>query len=101
MCMFKTRDGKLIPGEFFIHFIGVVFNKGFMKKFQVIQKDYERILIKVMLDDEKEFLCEKPKIETSICEVMNAECRIDWEYVDDILTPPSGKYMYTICEIPA
>ena len=38
MEMFKTKKGKLIPAEFFIHFIGVVYNDGGIKKFQVIQK---------------------------------------------------------------
>jgi phenylacetate-CoA ligase len=100
MCMLKTRDGKLIPGEFFIHFIGVVFNKGFIKKFQIIQKAYDLVVIKVMLSDESAFSEERPRIEKSIREVMNEECRIVWETVDDIPTPASGKYMYTICEIP-
>jgi phenylacetate-CoA ligase len=39
--VFKTKDGKVVPGEFFIHFVGVVYNKGIVKKFQVIQKSYD------------------------------------------------------------
>ena len=45
MEVFKTKDGTIVPAEFFIHFVGVVYNKGYIDKFQLIQEDYDRIII--------------------------------------------------------
>jgi len=99
MSVFKTREGKIIPGEFFIHFIGVVFNEDFISKFQVIQEDYNSIKIKVILRDKIGFDTGKNKIINSIKKVMGQDCRVEFEFVDTIESTKSGKYLYTICEI--
>jgi phenylacetate-CoA ligase len=99
MSVFKTKKGKLIPGEFFIHFIGVVFNKNFISKFQVIQKDYNLIVIKVIIKNKNGFYSKKNNIENSIKKVMGKNCKIKWEFVNEIKTTKSGKYLYTISEL--
>jgi len=99
MSVFKTKEGKIIPAEFFIHFIGVVYNKDFISKFQVIQKDYKLIEIKVIVKDQKGFNQSKIKIEDSIKKVMGKDCKINWTIVKEIKPTKSGKYLYTVCEI--
>lgn len=99
MEMFKTRDGKIIPSEFFIHFIGVVYNNNAIAKFQVIQKDYDDVLIKVVLRDKKSFNDNRMNIENAIKKEMGNSCKINWDFVNDIEPAKSGKYLYTICEI--
>ncbi|MGI6775825.1 MAG: phenylacetate--CoA ligase family protein [Patescibacteria group bacterium] len=94
--VFKTKNGKIIPGEFFIHFIGVVFNKDAISKFQVIQKDYDLIEIKVVLANRSKFEKDKPEIEQSIRKTMGSECRIKWLVVNSIPSLKNGKYLYTI-----
>jgi len=94
--VFRTKDGKIIPGEFFIHFIGVVFNKGFISKFQVIQRDYDSIIIKVVVIDKLSFDNNRNKIINSIKKVMGEGCNVEFEFVDDIEPLKSGKYLYTI-----
>jgi len=96
---FKTKDGRKIPGEFFIHFVGVVYNKNFIKKFQVIQKDYDYILVRLVLLDEDIFKQYKPQIIKAIQKLMGDACKIEFEYVDDIKPLQSGKYLYTISEV--
>jgi len=96
---FKTREGNVIPGEFFIHFIGVVYNKDIIKKFQVIQNGYDEITIKLVLLDSQKFAGLKDKIIESIRKVMGQNCKIDFEYVDDIAPTASGKYLYTISKV--
>ena len=98
MDVFKTKDGRLIQGEFFIHFIGVVYNTGIIDKFQVIQKDYDLLEIKVVVKDRDGFERNKGKIEKSIRKVMGNKCRIRWNLVNDIKPTKSGKYRYTIRE---
>jgi phenylacetate-CoA ligase len=99
MSLFKTRTGKIIPAEFFIHFIGVVYNEGFISKFQVIQEDYEKIKIKIIVQNKEKFENSKIKIEDAIKKAMGKKCVVIWEQVLDIETAPSGKYFYTICRI--
>ena len=97
--VFRTKDGKIIPGEFFIHFIGVVFNKGFISKFQVIQRDYDSIIIKVVVIDKRSFDNNINKIIASIKKVMGQDCNVKFEFVDDIEPLKSGKYLYTVSEV--
>jgi phenylacetate-CoA ligase len=99
MSIFKTKEGKLIPGEFFIHFIGVVFNEGFISKFQIIQEDYDKIKIKAVLKNKKEFDNKKIEIENSIKKVMENNCQIKWKIVKEIKPMKNGKYLYTISKV--
>ena len=99
MDVFKTKDGRMIPGEFFIHFIGVVYNKDFISKFQVVQKDYGFVVIRLVLRDEIKFNSYKKKIVDSIKDVMGHDCKVEFEFVDAIEPTKSGKYLYTISEV--
>lgn len=99
MSVVLTRDGKIIPGEFFIHFIGVVYNTGFIEKFQVIQHDYDNIEIKVRLLDEKEFEKMRSKIEDAIKIEMSNAVKIVWTKTDDIPNLKSGKYLYVLSKL--
>ena len=99
MSVFKTRSGTVIPAEFFIHFIGVVYNKGIISKFQVIQDDFDDITIKYILEKSEGFDLYKKQISSSIRKVMDDNVKINWEEVDNIPYLPSGKYLYTISKI--
>ena len=97
---FRTKEGKIIPAEFFIHIVGVVFNKddSWIKKFQVIQEDYDRVVIKVIKSKEptKE---DMDSIINSFKKVMGDECKIEFDFTNEINPLKSGKYLYTICKI--
>jgi len=96
---FKRKDGGLVSGGFFIHFIGSVFNDGFIKKFQAIQKDYDHIQIKMVIDDHEKFKQAQVPMEKAIKKQIGNNCRLEWIFVDTIDALQSGKYLYTICEI--
>jgi phenylacetate-CoA ligase len=91
---FVKEDGTIIPAEFFIHLIGVVCNRGFVKKFQVIQEDYKRIKLLVILEGNIGE-SEKEDIEDKIKLVMGKDCKIIWDFVEEIPSTKSGKYLYT------
>lgn len=99
MSMIKTKKGKLIPGEFFIHFIGVVHNKGFIDKFQVIQKDLNNITIKIISKNISEFKKNKTEIEKSINKETENSLNINWKIVKTIKPLKSGKYEYVRSEV--
>jgi phenylacetate-CoA ligase len=91
---FIKRDGSIVIGYFFVHLIGVLQNKGFIKKFQVIQEDFDRIRIRTVLDKGLPE-SEKNEIEQKIKVQMGSDCQIIWDYVDTIESASSGKYFYT------
>lgn len=97
--VFKKKDGTIVPGEFFIHFVGVVFNKGYISKFQVIQEEYDRVVLRIVLEDVEGFNKHKQELEDSIKKVMGSDCAIFFEEVREIESLPSGKYLYTISKI--
>jgi len=91
---FIKKDGTIILGNFFIHLIGVLYNNGFIRKFQIIQEDYDKIRILAVINKAlPEY--EKNEIEQKIRIQMGLDCKIIWSLVDDIPKTPSGKYLYT------
>ena len=90
----RNKEGKIIPSELFIHFLGVVMNEGVIKQFQLIQNDYEKITIKVVVLDGKSFKKSIPKLEELINKAIGYKCKIDWVKVDEIPKLKSGKYLY-------
>jgi len=98
MSIFKKRNGECVPPEFFIHIVGVVYNNGFINKFQVIQKSYDLILVKIVLEKNKDDLMLE-KIRTAIKKIMDPNCEVRFEFMEDIEDCKSGKYLYTICEV--
>jgi phenylacetate-CoA ligase len=91
---FVKKNGSIVIGYFFVHLMGVLLNKGYLKKFQIIQEDYDKIKILVVVDN-----ClpesEMNEIEQKIKVQMGKDCKIVWEFVDDIPKAQSGKYLYT------
>jgi len=87
------EDGTVVEGMYFIQLLGVYCNKGSIDQFQVIQKDYNDIKIKVVSNslDQNEI----KELNQKIRLVMGQNCNIEWDYVDQIEKTPSGKYLYT------
>jgi len=90
---FIRDNGTTVPAQFFIHLIGVVCQTGAIKKFQVVQEDYRKIRILVVLRSElpRSYM---EDVEGKIRKVMG-DYDILWNAVDDIPKSPSGKYTYT------
>ncbi|MDJ0761377.1 MAG: phenylacetate--CoA ligase family protein [Myxococcota bacterium] len=100
MSIFRTRDGRVVPGQYFIHFLGVVLNKGHIKKFQLVQKDYEEVNVKVVVSNRQAFEQSKGQIVEITKKVMGTACKVYFEETTDIPPLASGKYIYTVCELP-
>ncbi|MCD4664980.1 MAG: hypothetical protein K8R68_06880 [Bacteroidales bacterium] len=91
---FTKKDGSIVIGYFFVHLMGVVLNKGLIDKFQVIQKEYDKIEIRVIADGILPEV-ERKNVENKIKLQMGKDCKIMWSYVNDIPKTRSGKYFYT------
>jgi phenylacetate-CoA ligase len=97
--VFRTKDGKVVPGLLFIHFLGVVMNDGSIKKFQMIQRSYDDIEVKIIIGDQKGFEKSKKGIEELINKAMGYRCNIVWTEVEEIPKLKSGKYVYVMSEV--
>lgn len=91
---FIKKDGSIVFGYFFVHLLGVLHNGGFVKKFQLIQKEYDKIVLKVVAKKKIDPV-QMSLIEEKIKVAMGKDCKIKWEYVDDIPSLSNGKYLYT------
>jgi len=86
---FVTRDGTMIEANYF----GFLFDfRDSVRKFQMIQEDYERIRIKVALRSDLT-VSDRDDIESKIHFVMG-DCEILWDIVDDISDCTSGKHLF-------
>lgn len=95
---FKLLNGTHVPAELFIHLLGVVCNKGVIKKFQVVQEDYNKIHVNIVPNAHISYDYTQD-IENKIRVVMGQGCEITWNLVNEIPKTKSGKYRYTISKI--
>ena len=91
---FILANGTKIHGQYFIHLF--YFNR-WIKRFQVIQKSYDEILCKIVV--EKVMEADLDDITAKIQLVMGSDCMVTFDFVDNITPTKSGKHLYTISEI--
>lgn len=96
---FRTRGGKVVPGEYFIHLIGVVLNGGQIRKFQIVQHDYDHFVVKLVAEAGVRAQIDTEAIVDKIQLALEERADIRIEYVDAIDPTPSGKFRYTISEV--
>ena len=96
--VFRTRNQTLIDGEYFTH---LLYFKPWVLKFQVVQKDYEHLLFKVVSANGKPAKLELDEVAERSRLAMGSACRVDFEFVEDLPVTPSGKFRYTISEVTA
>lgn len=87
---FVKEDGAIISGSA----LTITFNlKDWVKKFQIIQKDYKKVEILIVRKGKvNEF--EKREIEDKIKFLLGQDCEVIWSFVDIIPKTPQGKYLY-------
>jgi phenylacetate-CoA ligase len=95
--IFVRKDGIELHSGIFSQ---LLYFKDWIKKFQIIQEDYEEIKIRVVLEDanvpqQQDF----DVITKNIKEVMGQGCNVEYEIVQDIPKTDSGKYRYRISKV--
>jgi phenylacetate-CoA ligase len=97
---FRTREGRVIPGEFFIYLLVVSLKDSPFAKVQAVQDDYEAVRYNLVLRQGRELARDlRHEIEKKTRVVMGDSCRIEFRFVDEIESSASGKYRYTICQL--
>lgn len=96
--VFRTRSGTLVDGEYFTH---LLYFRPWVWKFQVVQKAPDHVLFRIVKaasgpePGELEDIAAKSRL------VMGPSCRVDFDYPGELAPLASGKYRYTISEVPA
>ena len=95
--LFISECGQKVHSAYFRH---LIFFKDWIKQYQIIQKDYNLIVYKIVKNynyDLKDK--EKEEIINRVKKVMGSNCEVKFEFVDNIEPTKSGKYLYTISEV--
>lgn len=92
----RSPAGRLIHGEFFTH---LFYEVPGVRSFQVRQVGVDRLKILVVAD-ELFSAAVRRKLEERILRHADAAFRIAWVRVDIIPPGPSGKFQFTICDLP-
>jgi phenylacetate-CoA ligase len=94
---FKRADGALLHSHFIVQ---MLFNRNWLKRFQIIQETPDRIVIRLELKGQiKPDKTELDEISSKIKMLMGDSCGIEYVFVNHIQRSPSGKYLYTICKV--
>jgi phenylacetate-coenzyme A ligase PaaK-like adenylate-forming protein len=94
---FRTRNGQVIPPQYFVNTVRTICRNGSIGKFQFVQRDFEHVTVRIVVNYEDDGL--KNEIRERLQLVMGNDCKVNFEAVDDIPPLPSGKYLYTISDI--
>ncbi len=94
--MFVTQDNTLIDGGYFAF---LLHGRDWVHRFQVVQQDRSFILYRIVRSKTRESAYELDEIIEKTRYVMGTDCRVEFEFVDDIRPTPSGKYLYLKSEV--
>ena len=100
----ENSKGEHVDPAYFIHLLGVTFNSGNLRKFQVVQEDDLSLTINFVpesnLEAEKVF-SDIDEIKDKIRLVMGPHCGVKFSRVGDIALSVSGKHPYVVRRTPA
>ncbi len=94
----RTTDGRVISPVYFAHLIGVVHRSAGIKRFQVVQKDYDKVVIKMVREGETSDR-HLDQIKEQVRLVMGDDCRVDYDFVDKIAETRTGKFLHMVSEL--
>ncbi len=78
--------------------MGLLEFKSWIRKFQVVQLDYDRVLFRIEESGERQ-LGEIEELTRQAKAAMGSNCVVEFEFLDHIGLSPSGKFRYTMSEV--
>ena len=94
--VFRRSDRTLVDGEYFTH---LLYFRPWVSKFQVVQKSPDHILFKIVSAPYQPAQAELDEIAGRARLAMGSECRVDFAFLNELPSLPSGKFRYTISEV--
>jgi phenylacetate-CoA ligase len=98
-----NSQGETVDAIYFIQLFGVYFYRKFVHRFQVVQEDYNFLLINIVLEqgvDPSQATQFLQEIEKKIKVLMGENCRVQFDFVSQIPLTPSGKHPYVLRKVP-
>ena len=97
---FIAQDGVRVNGKYFHH---LFYNREWIRRFQVIQEDVGFVRILIELADrnavKEDYSKELGDLENNVITILGRDCRVGFEFPEEILPTRSGKYLYTISKL--
>ena len=97
---FRSKDGTIIYGGYVRQ---LLYYRDWIRKYQIIQEDYNLISILIVASEQKQDLREYYARELGeIAEkikIVMGDCRVEYVFVNDIAPAQSGKFRYTISKV--
>jgi len=93
----QTPDGKLISGLFFPHLLKEF---DWIEQFQVIQKELDKLHVKLVAPDRRAAEQGLPQLRQEIFAVTGKDMQIEIIFVEDIPRTATGKHRNVVSEIP-
>jgi len=87
---FVKKNGEKISGRYFYFMLIPI---KWIKRFQIIQEEYEKIKLLIIKEGEVNSK-EKKLLTKKIKEVMGSRCKVEWNFVKNISSTSSGKFIY-------
>jgi phenylacetate-CoA ligase len=95
---FQKMDGTIVHASYF-HYL--LYFRDWIRKFQVIQKDYCHVVFKFVKSGSDFKPSELEDIRAKTRLVMGRDCRVEIEFVDEIFDTDRGKHRHVISEVSA
>ena len=92
---FVRPDGATVPGIFFMYFIGVFYSRNWIRMFQVVQRGYDDVVIRIVPAAEPPVNALQ-EIGDTLRRVVGQSCQVSFEFADTIEKLPSGKHRYLV-----
>ena len=102
--VFVTEDGIVTP-EYFLTLLSVTLDEvRWIEKFQLVQEERDHVRMRIVpeadVGDPRESKSDDVReIRERIRYIMDDDCRVEFEFVDDIPPTDSGKYRYIVSEV--
>jgi phenylacetate-CoA ligase len=100
----KTGSGTYVSPLFIMHLVGVVHNPGFVRRFQLVQREPTRFDLNLELPEEtpdSQLGTLSLRLERDLATVFGQACSVRARRVARIPESASGKFLYVVSQVPA
>ncbi len=95
---FPTKDGVYIKGGYFRT---ILYFYDWIAQYQIVQKDYSCVLYRFVRRGSHSPQSDLDEIAAKTRQAMGQNCEVRFEFPQEILPSASGKFRFTISEVPA
>lgn len=92
---FILRDGTAVSGIFFVYFLTVFHEAGWLLKTQIVQRDYDDVVVKMVVKTAPAQSA-LDEIAASLRILLGQSCNVSFETLQEIPPLKSGKHSYVV-----